>query len=162
MSAPTPNPFERIYELRLWGQSAEGEPLSGAGSTSEFTVGYRAFLEEFLERHEILSVVDAGSGDWEFSKLIDWGSATCLGIDISRGMIDRTQRLYGSDRVRFELGDLRRTLPAADLLICKDVLQHLSNDEVHAFLRENLRSGRYSWALISNDRSDSGPINRDI
>jgi hypothetical protein len=50
-------------------------------------------------------------------------------------------------------------LPAADLLIIKDVLQHLSNELVHKFIKNNLRKGKYKWVILTNDRSSE---NRDI
>jgi hypothetical protein len=55
----------------------------------------------------------------------------------------------------------RRTdeLPAAELLISKDVLQHLSNELVHKFIRNNLRKGKYKWVILTNDR---GRENRDV
>ena len=41
--------------------------------------------------------------------------------------------------------------PEADLLICKDVLQHWDLGSVHAFLDRNLE--RYRYALVTNDIS---------
>jgi hypothetical protein len=43
------------------------------------------------------------------------------------------------------VGDITEELPAADLLISKDVLQHLSNALVHKFIRNNLKKGKYKW-----------------
>jgi hypothetical protein len=57
------------------------------------------------------------------------------------------------------VGDITDELPAAELLISKDVLQHLSNELVHKFIRNNLRTGKYKWAILTNDR---GNDNRDI
>jgi hypothetical protein len=50
-------------------------------------------------------------------------------------------------------------LPAADLLISKDVLQHLSNTLVHNFIENNLRKGKYKWVILTNDR---GSKNSDV
>jgi hypothetical protein len=51
------------------------------------------------------------------------------------------------------------SLPGADLLISKDVLQHLSNELVHKFIRNNLRKGKYKWVILTNTR---GSENRDV
>ena len=45
------------------------------------------------------------------------------------------------------------------LLISKDVLQHLSNDLVRKFIRNNLKPGKYKWVILTNDR---GSGNRDV
>ena len=47
----------------------------------------------------------------------------------------------------------------ADLLICKDVLQHLDNDKISHFIA-NLP--RFKYALISNDLLDSPSLNVQI
>src|SRR5262249_21549647 len=52
------------------------------------------------------------------------------------------------------------TLPVADLLIVKDVMQHWSNHSILSFL-PSLR--RYSFALVTNCVNPHGPtINKDI
>ena len=52
-----------------------------------------------------------------------------------------------------------KTSLSADLLISKDVLQHLSNKLVHQFIKNNLRKGKYKWVILTNNR---GSENRDI
>lgn len=101
------------------------------------------------------SVVDAGCGDWDFSRLIDWGGARYLGIDISNVVIERL-KTHRSDRFEFQMGDITEDLPPADLLICKDVLQHLPIELVNKFIRNNLKKGKYRWALITNDALAAG------
>jgi ubiquinone/menaquinone biosynthesis C-methylase UbiE len=104
-------------------------------------------------------VVDAGCGDWEFSSAVDWNHARYLGVDISTKVIEEVKRKYASETVKFKVGDVTESLPPADLLICKDVLQHLPNALVKKFIRNNLKKGKYKWAIITNDR---GPKNTDI
>jgi hypothetical protein len=59
----------------------------------------------------------------------------------------------------FQVGDITDELPAADLLISKDVLQHLSSKLVHKFIRNNPRKGKYKWGILTHDR---GSKNRDV
>ena len=86
---------------------------------------------------KITSIVDAGCGDWEFSKEIDWGGASYLGVVISSVVIEKLGR-YATDKIQFRVGDITEELPAADLLIVKDVLQHLPNSLIEKFIRNNL------------------------
>jgi SAM-dependent methyltransferase len=134
--------FNRIYAEGTWGRDATGTGTSGTGSTLEITREYRAFVEDFIKRHAVTSVVDAGCGDWAFSSAIDWGNASYLGVDIASDVIEAVRRKHERGRIRFQVGDITDELPAADLLISKDVLQHLSNDMVHRFIRKNLRTGK--------------------
>jgi SAM-dependent methyltransferase len=151
--------FNRIYETGTWGKDAEGKGVSGSGSTLEITREYRAYVEDFIKKHNVKSVVDAGCGDWSFSSAIEWGDATYLGVDIVSDVIEVDRRKYENGRVTFQVGDITEELPAADLLISKDVLQHLPNELVQKFIRNNLKKGKYKWVLLTNDR---GSENRDI
>jgi SAM-dependent methyltransferase len=151
--------FNRIYAEGTWGRDAAGRGTSGTGSTLAITQEYRAFVENFIRTHGVTSVVDAGCGDWTFSRAIDWGGASYLGVDIASDVITAVRARHERGRVRFQVGDITDELPGADLLISKDVLQHLSTALVRKFIRNNLRSGKYKWVILTNDR---GSGNADI
>lgn len=144
--------FERIYTRGEWG--GEG---SGIGSAAETTLGWRNFLAGYLRARRIRSVVDLGCGDWQIAKLIDWTGIDYLGIDCVPEVISTNEWCYGTASIRFVLDDITTcSIPPADLVIVKDVLQHWPNDTVAAFL-ERLAGRR---ALICNDSSASA--NGDI
>ena len=153
------NTFNRIYAEGTWGRDVAGKGTSGTGSTLEITREYRAYLEDFIKTHKITSVVDAGCGDWTFSSAIDWGGASYLGVDIASDVIATVRARHEKGNITFQVGDITDDLPAADLLISKDVLQHLSNTLVHDFIRNNLRTGKYKWVILTNDR---GTKNSDV
>ena len=151
--------FNRIYAEGTWGKVA-GKGTSGTGSTLAITREYRAYVEDFIKKHSVKSVVDAGCGDWSFSSAINWGDASYLGIDIASDVIAAVRNQHEKGKIRFQVGDITNDLPAAELLISKDVLQHLSNELVHKFIKNNLRRGKYKWVILTNDRS-SRPQNVD-
>ena len=153
------NTFNHIYAEGIWGRDDTGKGISGSGSTLEITREYRAYVEDFMKKHAVKSVVDAGCGDWSFSSAMDWGDASYLGVDIASDIVEANRKKYESNKIRFQVGDITDELPAADLLISKDVLQHLSNELVHTFIRNNLKQGKYKWAILTNDR---GSGNQDI
>jgi SAM-dependent methyltransferase len=102
-----------------------------------------------LKEHHIQSVVDFGCGDWEFSKVINWDGISYTGFDVIAKLIDRNGIIYGNDHIQFYKADgLDIDLPRADLLICKDVLQHLNNEDVHKFITQIYK---YKYCLITND-----------
>jgi len=151
--------FNQVYESGKWAKDPAGRGTSGPGSTLEATKEYRAFLEQFIRSHHIKSVVDAGCGDWSFASAIDWGGARYLGLDISSTTIAMVKRRFEREGFSFDVADVTESLPAADLLLCKDVLQHLPNEKITRFIRNNLTKGKFKWAIITDDK---GRDNHDI
>ena len=77
--------------------------------------------------------LDFGCGDWQFSRLVDWHGASYVGMDIVPSVIQHNRERYGGPGVEFMVTpeDPSR-LPDAELLICKDILQHLPNVSVQS------------------------------
>jgi hypothetical protein len=64
-------------------------------------------------------------------------------------VVAANQSQFSRQGIRFELGNfVERDLPEADLVICKDVLQHLPDEKVFSFLS---KLGKYKHALLTND-----------
>ena len=138
--------FSQIYRSGSWQSSSR----SGPGSEPAKTKQYRGIIESVLRSRQISSVVDIGCGDWAFSKLVDWGDVEYTGVDVVPELVAHLNSQFGTNQRRFIVANLiENELPAADLCIVKDVLQHLSNAAVHRFLREQLP--RFRYALITND-----------
>lgn len=133
--------FEDIYRSGAWGLG------SGSGSAEAVTRPYRQFIQDFVRRRRIRSVVDLGCGDWQFSQHIDWSGVSYLGVDVSATALASARRFEGGS-IAFREADARAAaLPQADLLIAKDVLQHWSNDDILQFLP---RLEGFRYALITN------------
>ncbi len=147
--------FNEIYARKLWGAG------SGEGSLPEHTNGYRRFIEQFIRDRQIKSVVDYGCGDWQFSRLIDWGDIQYLGLDVVDSLIDHHQKAYGRHNIRFHALDGEPSqLPHAELIILKDVLQHWSQQTIMSFMPG---IAKYRFALITNCVNPYGPTdNHDI
>lgn len=145
MSDNTKSKFTAIYDNHTW----LGQSKSGPGSDATRTVVFRSYLEEFIRDKGIRSVVDLGCGDWSYSRLVNWGGASYTGVDVVESVIERNLTLYGSETVSFRcLNAATAELPSADLLIAKEVLQHLPNADVQAILS---KVGAYKYAIFVND-----------
>jgi SAM-dependent methyltransferase len=141
--------FSEIYARNVWGHG------SGEGSLVEHTKGYRRFLEHFMRRRGVRSVVDYGCGDWQFSRLINWNGIRYLGLDVVDSLIDHHTKTYRTENIRFSpLNDELAELPEADLIIVKDVLQHWSYRSIVSFLP---KIAKYRFALITNCVNPFGP-----
>lgn len=141
--------FTHIYNVALWGRNDRGQAFSGMGSLRENCVEYMAFLEKFMIEHNVKSVFDAGCGDWEFSRFLNWSGIDYLGCDVVAGVINENIKNFGSKNIKFINGDfLSIELPKADLFVCKQVFQHLSNREIIDFLK---KLKNFKYCLITND-----------
>ena len=141
--------FTDIYDNRGWGANEEGVGYSGMGSTLQHATPYVQILEFFIKTHNIDTIVDVGCGDWTLSRHIDFGNAHYSGYDTVAGLIQKNKEKFSSDKITFHHADvIDFDLPKADLLICKDVLQHLSNEDVVIFLKQ---LPKFKYCLITND-----------
>jgi SAM-dependent methyltransferase len=135
--------FTEIYKKNIWGYG------SGEGSKLENNLDYIQFLNAFMKNNNIRSVVDLGCGDWQFSYKVDWGDISYLGLDCVAHLIERNQRIFGSNNIQFKLVDcVNEPLPEADLLISKDCLQHLDNISIKKIITH---FNKYKFCLITND-----------
>ncbi|MEO8559917.1 MAG: class I SAM-dependent methyltransferase [Rhodospirillales bacterium] len=135
--------FARIYRDNLWDYG------SGPGSSEEYTRAYRAMLEQFLRANDIRSAIDIGCGDWQFSQLVDWHGARYTGYDVVPSVIEADRQKFAQTDVSFELmPNDYRDLAAADLALCKDVLQHLSLAHAEELL--SILQQRARYVLITN------------
>lgn len=142
---PSAGAFARFYD----GNSREWGLTSGPGSNPYDTIEYRAFLEKFIKMNGVRSVVDFGCGDWQFSRFIDFGSAQYLGLDVVEKLIEANTGRFASERVRFQLSPVDpASIPPGDLLIIKDVLQHLPNHQIMELQR--VLFGRFRHVLLTN------------
>jgi SAM-dependent methyltransferase len=133
---------------------------SGPGSHPDSTIEYRAFLARFMEANEVGSVTDLGCGDWQFSRYIDWSRASYTGLDVVPAIIDRNVQLYAAPTIEFRLFKSLDDFPGGDLLIAKEVLQHLPNETVCEYLGVIAR--RYRFALLTNAIEPVDRANADI
>lgn len=150
--------FNFIYDLGTWDDSG----FSLSGSHIEVMQPYVDFLESFFVEHDIHSVVDVGCGDWAFSRYIDWSKIEYLGIDIVKSVIERNQKLFVGPNITFVHGNaITMDLPEADLLICKDTFQHLSNHHIMCLLKQ---MHKFKHCLFTDyvDKRTLSSTNQDI
>jgi len=137
--------FTRIYEKGLWGGG------SGSGSHPSKASFYAGFVQYLIRHLGARRVVDLGCGDWQFSQYLDFGDVDYIGVDIVEAVVSQNSARYGASNVRFVAGDVSQyPVGDADLVLCKDVLQHLDDDSAVRVLNK-LPMAR-AW-LITNDYS---------
>lgn len=146
--------FNDIYEKGEWARDNNGKILtyqwtSGSGSSPENCKFYMEFLKDFLKKHDIKTVVDLGCGDWQFSHLINWNGIQYTGIDVADSVIEKNVKNYSAKNIAFIRADaIEYSLPKADLLLCKEVFQHLPFKDIWLILAQ---FNKYKYCLILND-----------
>ena len=154
----THEPFRKLYESSdsQWGNT------SGPGSDAFYTTDYRGFLSKFIRLNSIKSVTDVGCGDWQFSRFIDFGGARYLGLDVVDSVIRRNLERYRTDSITFQkMPENAASIQPGDLLIMKDVLQHLPDERILHF-KTTLFSKFKHCLLINSFRKLNTPQNVDI
>ena len=147
--------FSKIYKEDLWHGG------SGAGSKLENVKEYVEILQKYIDKPEIKTVLDLGCGDWQFSKFLDLSSVSYLGVDVVEYVIESNSSSYSASNIKFISRDITTyELPKVDLIICKDVLQHLCNKDVVTILVKIITSSKFS--LITNDFKPENTENKDI
>jgi hypothetical protein len=86
-----------------------------------------------------------------------------VGIDVVPDLIARNRQRFQNDRVTFLCGDVSRDdLPAADVVLIREVLQHMSNDQISRVIR---RLAAYPVAYVTNVEPAKNSVarpNRDL
>lgn len=145
---PTKAAMEQIYEKHLWGGS-ESKFYSGEGShLDELVQPYIKVVKEFLTSFEQpITVCDLGCGDFNVGKKLVKYTKNYIGVDIVERLIEYNKEKYIAENLEFQCLDIAADdLPVADCVIIRQVLQHLSNQEVQNILQ---KLSAYKYVIIT-------------
>lgn len=133
--------FEKIYTDNKWGSA---ESRSGPGSNLSNTREISVELPIIIKKYGITSMLDAACGDFNWMKYIQLG-IPYYGCDIVERIIKENKEKF----IRFSNIDTPRTflvaditkddLPRTDLILCRDILYHLSFDNITKVLKNFIR-----------------------
>lgn len=154
--------FTEIYNKDLWSlQSAEWQAEhAGYESLESCMQRWTTLLGEFMRNNRIRSVVDFGCGFWSYAKALDWSGVEYDGFDVYEGVVRWNHDQHAAPNVRFHVLEDGTRLPAADLLITKDVLQHLPLADVHYYL--DIFRRNYRFSIIGNGVFPEDNLNGEI
>lgn len=126
--------FSEVYSLKKWGDKGT-QFFSGPGSLDEFSEPYINMLSGYLnsEFEANVTLVDLGCGDFRVGeKLVaKLPMLNYHGVDVVAEMIEQHNSLHANQRVQFSCLDLAQDpLPEGDVATIRQVLQHLSNQQI--------------------------------
>jgi hypothetical protein len=149
--------FAEIWRTNGWGSA---ETRSGPGSTLAQTEALRARLRETFGQLGIRSLVDAGCGELNWMSKISERQQLYLGFEIVEEIVaDLRRRFEPRKNHFFNTADVSRdVLPAADAILCRDVLTHLSHPLVADALANFRRSGARYLIATTFPRGKNDPV----
>jgi SAM-dependent methyltransferase len=155
MTLDTKGKFTEIYLHNLWNNE---ESRSGIGSTIGRTTKIRKGIQDLFVTEGIRSICDAGCGDFNWMKQVDFVRVRYIGVDIVRDLIRANKKEYERENVSFlELDIIKDKLPAVDLIICREVLLHFSFHDLCATLH-NFKNTGARFLLTTHYPSITGNV----
>lgn len=152
--------FSEIYANNLWGGNP-GEFYSGKGSNIEFSQQYCDFIKDFTAKLPLdnITIVDLGCGDFRvghnlLKKLKEAQiNYQYIGIDIVPELVERNNIKYANSDVKFLcLNMIEQDLPQGNICLIRQVLQHLSNQDIKKILN---KIPQYDYVFVTESLPDS-------
>lgn len=146
--------FTEIYVTNAWG-GKPGELNSGSGTYGPAAEKYVGFVNDFIRRNDVKTVVDLGCGDFAIGQEIKCESY--VGVDVVQIVIDRNNQKFGTPNRRFVCIDVAgdEEIPDGDLCLVRQVFQHLSNDQI---LRVLQKVSKFRHVLITEDQPSEADL----
>lgn len=159
---PTKDAMIQVYEQQLWGTN--NTPFySGEGShLPEIVTNYIEIIRSFLSAFKTpLIVCDLGCGDFNVGKQLLAYAKQYHAVDIVPALIKHHQKTFEAASLEFHCLDISKDiLPEGECALVRQVLQHLSNKEIHRIL-EKLKNYKYIILTEHLPLGDFTP-NKDI
>lgn len=142
--------FAAVYADGSWIQSADQHSASGIGSEADATRQITEALPRIARQVGAKLVLDVGCGDWNWMKGVDLG-CDYIGVDVASRVI-ASNKAFERPGIRFEVLDaINDPLPVADLVLCREMLFHLSLEDGMRALGNIARSA--TWLLTTSDKA---------
>ena len=151
--------FKAIYDTGVWQHGHDTTPGSGQGSSLAATEALRQALPALLNELNARTLLDVGCGDFSWMQHVSI-EQDYVGVDVVESVVDANSKLYGRAGRDFKALDATSDeLPDADVVLCREVMFHLSFDDMQKLLR-NVLSKKRTYLIATSDRLTA--FNSDI
>ena len=163
--------FSVIYANSMWSKIPGEKFGSGSGSHNEkVIVPYMELLLNFIINNKIRLITDLGCGDFWIMRhvlgTLDKNNYAYFynGVDVVEELINHNNKTFGRANVKFHCMDAAQDdteLPFGELLIIRQVLQHLSNVDIKKILA---KTKNFKFVLVTESiyDGDDAVYNIDI
>jgi hypothetical protein len=147
--------FTEIFMKNIWG---DNDSISGPGSSLNQTERIREILPLVIKELECRSILDIPSGDFYWMRFVDL-EIPYVGGDIVTDIVKRNERQYANHNRKFIKIDLvKDSLPATDLLLCRDCFVHFSDQDVLNAIK-NIKTSRIKFLFTTTFSSRNENVN---
>lgn len=137
------NTFNVIYKKNLWNIGKKSKYYSGIGSRDTRIINPYIKKINSIINGKNYKILDLGTGDFNVSKKIYKNAKMFYAVDIVKPLIERNKKSYIARNLKFlHLDICKDKLPNADVYILRQVLQHLSNNEIKLILKKLNKKGK--------------------
>lgn len=138
-----------------WIKRYERGGNSGPGSYNKLAEFKAEIINNFVQDHNITTIIEYGCGDGNQLKLAEYPSY--IGFDISTKAIDLCQKTFPNDKTKnFKLLNEYHG-EKATLTLSLDVIYHLVEDDVYTAYMTRLFSSSEQFVIIYSSNFDSEP-----
>jgi thiol-disulfide isomerase/thioredoxin len=132
------NIFNDTYKNKIWGEEGDG---SGTGSEPSNTINTRKSLIKIIKEYNVKTLIDAPCGSCKWTKILledlqkENIKINYYGFDIAdQSIINANKNLESLKTyhtIKIQQGSITDTqFPEADMILCRDTLQHLSYNSI--------------------------------
>jgi SAM-dependent methyltransferase len=140
----------RFQVLDAMGVYRHDETVSGAGSTLEETRSLRRALPALFRNYTIASILDIPCGDFNWLQHVELEGIRYIGADIVPRIVETNNQRYASPGRCFRRLDATNDdLPEVDLIICRDLIIHLSLTDIAQVIQRIVES-HSRWLLATH------------
>lgn len=154
--------FTTIYRDKEWGVS-QNYNTSGTGDLIS-NLPFLLFLEMFLEKTKINSLLDFGCGDWSILKHVKLPSnLNYIGVDVVDLVVQSNNQKFGiNENIKFYTIDndysqlLDNNKFAAEVLLVKNIFENQPLDHIASFIKHIVSKFKYViFATFYNPRGQN-------
>ena len=142
---PDENYFSEVYRKKLFGKS---ESASGPGSGQGAPAAIRSHFSKLLQDFSINSMADIPCGDLFWISKVDLENVSYSGFDIVPSLIATLKSQY--PQYNFGQFDaINQIPPKKDLILCRDLLVHLTTQQALQVIENFKKSGSTYLAITT-------------
>ena len=156
------NMFTKIYSDNSWGSL---ESRSGVGSEKQNSAGAHKAVQWVVESYGVSTIFDAPCGDFNWIQDAIPPELDYVGADVVHPLIIKLQEEFGTSKRKFiHLNLIRATrkIPEVDLIICRDLLVHLTLSDARKVINNFKNSGSRFLLITSFTEAGRTVKNKEL
>lgn len=145
---------DKFNSKLYWENRYRSNGNSGAGSYGQLAQFKADIINNFVEKNNIETVLEIGSGDGNQLKLLNYKSY--IGLDVSKTAVELTKKIFKKDKTKkfYLVDDFDKLNSSVDLTLSIDVIYHLVEDAVFENYLEDLFALSNKYVIIYSSNED--------